>query len=107
MSALDALDSFYHALMELLKELDFPEKLHSRLISKIMNIAIRCTYCIFCRRNNDWSNPSLMDFKTFYPIFSILSCYIVNTIITFLETANFTLPVSREVYYCNLVVIFL
>ena len=51
MSALGALDSSCDSLMELLEDLDFPEKLRKRLISKIMIIAIRCTYYIFCHRN--------------------------------------------------------
>ena len=33
-----------------------------RFLSKIMNIAIRSTYFIFCRRNKDWTDPDLMDF---------------------------------------------
>ena len=62
MSALGALDSSCDSLMELLKNLEFPEKFHRRLISKIMNIAIRCTYYIYYRRNKDWTGPNLMDF---------------------------------------------
>ena len=62
MSALGALDSSCDSLMELLEDLDFSEKLRKRLISKIMNIAIRCTYFIFCRRNKEWTDPNLMDF---------------------------------------------
>ena len=46
----------------LLEDLDFPEKFRKRLSSKIMNIAIRCTYYIFCRRNKGWTDPNLMDF---------------------------------------------
>ena len=30
------------------------------LIRKIINIAIRSTYYIFCCRNKEWSNPALM-----------------------------------------------
>ena len=62
MSALGALDSSCDSLMELLEDLDFAEKLRKRLISKIMTIAIRCTYYIFCRRNKEWNDPNLMDF---------------------------------------------
>ena len=67
--------------MELLEDLDFAEKLRKRLISKIMNIAIRCTYFIFCRRNKEWTDPNLMDF--FFFLFclvmkqSILHCLLV------------------------------
>ena len=62
MSALGALDSSCDSLMELLEDLDFAEKLRKRLISKIMNIAIPCTYYIFCRRNKEWTDPNLIDF---------------------------------------------
>ena len=62
MSALGVIDSFCDSLIDLLKDLDFPEKHQRRLISKIMNIAIRCTYYIFCRRNKEWIDPHLMDF---------------------------------------------
>ena len=31
-------------------------------IRKIINIAIRTTYYVFCCRNKDWSNPDLMNF---------------------------------------------
>ena len=44
MCALGVLDN---SLIELLKYLDFPEKLQRCLTSKIMNIAIRCTNFIF------------------------------------------------------------
>ena len=62
MSVLGALDSSCDSLMELLEDLDFAEKFRKRLISKIMNIAIRCTYYIFCRRNKEWTDPNMMDF---------------------------------------------
>ena len=62
MSALGALASSCDSLLELFKDQDFPEKLHRRLISKIMNIAIRCSYYTFCRRKKDWTDPDLMDF---------------------------------------------
>ena len=69
MSALGALDSSCDSLMELLKDLDFPEKLLKCLISKIMNTAIHSTYYIFCRRNKDFTDPYLMDFQTFFSDF--------------------------------------
>ena len=30
---------------------------------KLINIAIRCSYYIFCRRNKEWTNPDLIDFE--------------------------------------------
>ena len=29
---------------------------------KLINIAIRCSYYIFCRRNKEWTKPDLIDF---------------------------------------------
>ena len=39
------------------------DKAHAKYITrKIINIAIRTTYYIFCSRNKDWTNPDLMNF---------------------------------------------
>ena len=62
MSALGVLDNSCHSLVKMMKDLDMSETLQRHIISKIMNISIRCTYYIFCCRNKDWSNPDLMDF---------------------------------------------
>ena len=56
MSALGALDKSCDSLLALLNDLDTPYNLGNRLISKIMNISIRCTYYIFCRRSKDWTD---------------------------------------------------
>ena len=32
------------------------------IIKKIMNIAVRSTYYIFCRRNKAWTDPALLHF---------------------------------------------
>ena len=62
MSAIGVLDNSCHSLVKMMKDLDMSETLQRHIISKIMNISIRCTYYIFCCRNKDWSNPALMDF---------------------------------------------
>ena len=47
-------------LLQLLKQFELPYPDISYHIAKIMNICVRSTYYIFCRRNNDWPNPELM-----------------------------------------------
>ena len=42
--------SFFH----MLKDLDFNESENNTIVKKIMNICVRTTYYIFCRRNKDW-----------------------------------------------------
>ena len=62
MSALGASDNSCESLTKMLKVLDIEVSIQRRLLSKIMNIAIRSTYFIFCRRNRDWTDSELMDF---------------------------------------------
>ena len=62
MSALGVLESSYDSLFNLLKSLDLTEIHQKRLVSKVMSIAIRYFYYIFCRRNKDWTDSDLMDF---------------------------------------------
>ena len=62
MSALGVFDKSYESLTKMLKDLDVEVSIQRLLLSKIMNIAIRLTYYIFCRRNKDWTDPDLKDF---------------------------------------------
>ena len=62
MSALGVFDKSCESLTKMLKDLDIEVPIQRRLLSKVMNIAIRSTYYIFCRRNKDWTDPDLMDF---------------------------------------------
>ena len=49
----------FEQFQKLLQELNIYE---DRTIIKCMEVAIRATYYIFCRRNNTWSNPELLNF---------------------------------------------
>ena len=84
MSALGGLEYSCDLLIELLKHLDFPEELQRRLISKIMNIVIRCTYYIFCCRNKDCTSPDWLTSKPFQEIyffsFSFVCCIVNATL---------------------------
>ena len=62
MSALGVFDKSCESLTKMLKDLDIEVPIQRRLLWKVMNIAIRSTYYIFCRRNKDWTDPDLMDF---------------------------------------------
>ena len=62
MSALGVLEISCDSLCKPLTSLDLPEMHQKRLVSKVMAIAIRSTYYIFCRRSKDWTDPDLMDF---------------------------------------------
>ena len=62
MSALGVFDKSCESLMKMLKDLDLEVPIQRRLLSKVMNFAIRSTYYMICRRNKDWTDPDLIDF---------------------------------------------
>ena len=52
-------DSFLH----MLNDLNFKQNLQHEIFMKASNIAIRCTYYIYCRRNKQWTSPDLLQFS--------------------------------------------
>ena len=62
LSTFGALDNSYAFLLKPLKHLDLPEMQQKRFVSKIMTITIHSPYYVFCRRDQDWKDPDLMDF---------------------------------------------
>ena len=59
-SALGVFDHESSAFIEMLKELNVDNNHQKYIIRKVINIAIRSTYYIFCCRDKEWSNPDLM-----------------------------------------------
>ena len=53
---------FKKEIIIIIKDLDIEVPIQRRLLSKVMDIAIRSTYYMICRRNKDWTDPDLMDF---------------------------------------------
>ena len=48
------------AFLDMLNDLGFDDRHRKYCTGKIMSIAIRATYYIFCCRNKDWSTPELL-----------------------------------------------
>ena len=44
----------------LLHDLHFNKIIQKRIIMKAVNISVRSSYYIFCRRNKPWTNPELL-----------------------------------------------
>ena len=59
LGALGTVGSSSDSFSELLKAVDFDSKTQKAILSRIMNITIRCTYYIFCCRNKPWTIPNL------------------------------------------------
>ena len=49
-------------ILLMLDNLKLDKPAQNYVIRKVMNIAIRCTYYIFCHCNKPWSNSDLLDF---------------------------------------------
>ena len=62
MSALGIYGTSSDTFLQMLKDLNFNQNLTHQIIMKASNIAIRCTYYIYCRRNKQWSNPELLQY---------------------------------------------
>ena len=48
------------SFLEMLANVDLDTKHQTYCIRIMMNIAIRSTYYIFCRRNKEWESPDLL-----------------------------------------------
>ena len=59
-SALGVFDQLSQSFLEMLKDLNYNPSTRNYIIRKIIIIAIRTTYYIFCRRDKYWDNPSLL-----------------------------------------------
>ena len=62
------------------------------IIIIISNIAIRCTYYIFCCKNKEWNKPELLNFWTIFIFLNVLKQLVVRC----------KLPNFSEVYTCIL-----
>ena len=61
--SMGALGTFGHTCKQFKKfftKIGLEKQEVSYLISKIINICVRTTYYIFCKRNSSWENPELM-----------------------------------------------
>ena len=56
-SALGVFEKESSAFIQMLEHLNSDKASVKYIIRKIINIAIRTTYYVFCSRNKDWSNP--------------------------------------------------
>ena len=60
-SSLGVFSKECHSFLDMLNDLGLDKRHQYFAIRKIISIAIRTTYYIFCCRNKDWSNPELLN----------------------------------------------
>ena len=76
----------------MMNDIGIDKKQQSYLIKKMINIAIRATYYIFCCRNRNWDSPDLMQFGFFFSLF------LFNNSIS---SSICKLPTRSEIYNCT------
>ena len=60
--ALGILGTSSPTFQTMLEQLEMDKAVQRKLIMEIMNITIRNTYFVFCRKNKECTNPDLLDF---------------------------------------------
>ena len=61
LSALGVFSKSSKSFDEMLRSLKFDAQCSKYIKKKIVNMCIRTTYYIFCKRNKEWDNPNLME----------------------------------------------
>ena len=62
MSSLGVFSNECSTFLDMMNDIGIDKKQQRYIIKKVINIAIRATYYIFCCRNRNWDSPDLMQF---------------------------------------------
>ena len=65
MSSLGVFSDECSTFLDIMNDIGIDKKQHLYITKKMINIAIRATYYIFCCRNRNWDSPDLMQFLFF------------------------------------------
>ena len=65
MSPLGVFSDECSTFLDMMSDIGIDKKQQRYIIKKMINIAIRATYYIFCCRNRNWDSPDLMQFLIF------------------------------------------
>ena len=77
MSSLGVFSDECSTFLDMMNDIGIDKKQQLYIIKKMINIAIRATYYIFCCRNRNWDSPGLMQFL-FFIFFGIIQSRAVN-----------------------------
>ena len=75
MSSLGVFSDECSTFLDMMNDIGIDKKQQRYIIKKMINIAIRATYYIFCCRNRNWDSPDLMQFWFLF-FFWLLYCFV-------------------------------
>ena len=105
MSSLGIFSNECSMFLDMMNDIGIDKKQQRYIIKKMINIAIRATYYIFCCRNRNWDSPDLMQFWFFFLAF-VLFCFWFCFGLFFLfnnpiSSSICKLPICSEIYNCT------
>ena len=68
--------------LDMMNDIGIDKKQQYYIIKKMINIAIRATYYIFCCRNRNWDSPDLMQFWFLFVLFFFV-CFVCLFVLFF------------------------
>ena len=92
MSSLGVFSDECSTFLDMMIDIGIAKKQQRYIIKKIINIAIRATYYIFCCRNRNWDSPDFLDFVLFFFLIIQPQAAFVNC----LYIARFTIVHSKR-----------
>ena len=75
MNSLGVFSDECSTFLDMMNDIGIDKKQQRYIIKKMINIAIRATYYIFCCRNRNWDSPDLMQFWFFFAFVSFCFCF--------------------------------
>ena len=76
MSSLGVFSDECSTFLEMMNDIGIDKKQQRYIIKKMINIAIRAKYYIFCCRNRNWDSPDLCNFDFFFFLAFVLFCFV-------------------------------
>ena len=102
MSSLGVFSDDCSTFLNMVSDIGIDKKQQRYIIKKMINIAIRATYYIFCCRNRNWDGPDLMQVWIFFFLAFVLFCFCFFLIFNNpISSSICKLPIRSEIYNCT------
>ena len=102
MSSLGVFSDECSTFLDMMNDIGIDKKQQRNIIKKMINIAIRATYYIFCCSNRNWDSPDLMQFWIFFFGFFLLCfCFLFFLFNHPISSSICKLPIRSKIYNCT------
>ena len=100
MSSLGVFSGECSTFLDMMNDIGIDKNQQPYIIKKMINIAIRVTYCIFCCRSRNWDSPDFVQFwflffSFFFVFFFFCFLFFFNNLVS---SSICKLPIRSEIY---------